>query len=87
LEIKGTEDGNVEEEAVVNFRAYMDGLAAEELVLELWTWRQFHCDCVNSKFGVGIWRLQANKEPENSCNIYNQNYKFPKDEEGEPVYD
>ncbi len=32
LEIKGTEDGNVEEEAVVNFRAYMDGLAAEELV-------------------------------------------------------
>ncbi len=44
-------------------------------VLELWTRRRFRCDCGNSKFGVGICRLQANKEPENSCNIYNQNYK------------
>jgi hypothetical protein len=44
-------------------------------VLELWTRRQFRCDCGNSKFGVGICQLQANKEPENSCNIYNQNYK------------
>jgi len=44
-------------------------------VLELWTWWWFHCDCGNSKFGVGMWQLQANKEPENSCNIYNQNYK------------
>jgi E3 ubiquitin-protein ligase UBR7 len=122
------EDGNVEEEAVVDFREYVQGLAAEELevdlilggdegtectysqgyknrqaifacrtctpdgnagfctacslscheghdVLELWTRRQFRCDCGNSKFGVGICRLQANKEPENSCNIYNQNYK------------
>lgn len=32
FEIKGTEDGNVEEEAVVDFREHMDGLAAEELV-------------------------------------------------------
>ncbi|CAK9868151.1 unnamed protein product [Sphagnum jensenii] len=177
------EDGNVEEEAVVDFREYMHGLAAEELevdlilggdegtectysqgyknrqaifacrtctpdgnagfctacslscheghdVLELWTRRRFRCDCGNSKFGVGICRLQANKESENSCNIYNQNYKgvycickrphpdpdlpeqcemlqccicedwfhehhlglppslqYPKDEEGEPLYD
>jgi E3 ubiquitin-protein ligase UBR7 len=44
-------------------------------VLELWTRRRFRCDCGNSKFGVGICRLQVNKEPENSCNIYNQNYK------------
>jgi hypothetical protein len=43
--------------------------------LELWTWWWFHCDCGSSKFGVGMWQLQANKEPENSCNIYNQNYK------------
>jgi hypothetical protein len=32
LEIKAMEDGNVEEEAVVDFGEYMQGLAAEELV-------------------------------------------------------
>jgi hypothetical protein len=32
LVIKAMEDGNVEEEAVVDFREYMQGLAAEELV-------------------------------------------------------
>ncbi|CAK9261000.1 unnamed protein product [Sphagnum jensenii] len=100
-------------------------------VVELWTRRQFRCDCGNSKFGIGICQLQADKEPENSCNVYNQNYKgvycicrrpypdpdgsepgqmlqccicedwfhehhlglppslqvYPKDDEGEPMYD
>ncbi|KAH8933121.1 hypothetical protein BDL97_18G013600 [Sphagnum fallax] len=158
FEIKGTEDGNVEEEAVVDFREHMDGLAAEELEVDLILGGDEGMECTYSQ-GYKNWQavftcrtctpdgnagfctacslscleghdLQANKEPENSCNIYNQNYKgvycickrphpdpdlpeqcemlqccicedwfhehhlglppslqYPKDEEGEPVYD
>lgn len=44
-------------------------------VVELWTRRHFRCDCGNSKFGESICKLQADKDVENSENVYNQNYK------------
>jgi E3 ubiquitin-protein ligase UBR7 len=55
LEIKGTEDGNVEEEAVVNFRAYMDGLAAEELEVDLILWGDEGMECTYSQ-GYKNWQ-------------------------------
>ncbi|KAG0557373.1 hypothetical protein KC19_11G124500 [Ceratodon purpureus] len=44
-------------------------------VVELWTRRHFRCDCGNSKYGQGICKLRADKDIENSENVYNQNYK------------
>lgn len=44
-------------------------------VVELWTKRKFRCDCGNSKFGVFSCKLCSNKEPENTDNAYNQNFK------------
>ena len=44
-------------------------------VLELWTKRNFRCDCGNSKFGDFICKLQPNKEIENMENSYNHNFK------------
>lgn len=44
-------------------------------VVELWTRRHFRCDCGNSKYGQGICKLQADKDIENTENVYNQNYK------------
>ncbi|KAM0906184.1 hypothetical protein ACQ4PT_016878 [Festuca glaucescens] len=44
-------------------------------VVELWTKRNFRCDCGNSKFGGHICKLNPEKEPENSANSYNQNFK------------
>ena len=44
-------------------------------VIELWTRRHFRCDCGNSKYGEGICKLQANKDIQNTENVYNQNYR------------
>ncbi|KAJ4956567.1 hypothetical protein NE237_013350 [Protea cynaroides] len=44
-------------------------------VLELWTKRNFKCDCGNSKFGAFFCKLFANKDPENTGNSYNNNFK------------
>lgn len=44
-------------------------------VVELWTRRQFRCDCGNSKFGVVHCKLVGDKDSENVVNVYNQNFK------------
>ncbi|XP_042481107.1 uncharacterized protein LOC122061725 [Macadamia integrifolia] len=44
-------------------------------VVGLWTRRNFKCDCGNSKFGVFFCKLVANKDPENTGNSYNHNFK------------
>ncbi|XP_026382684.1 putative E3 ubiquitin-protein ligase UBR7 isoform X1 [Papaver somniferum] len=44
-------------------------------IVELWTKRNFRCDCGNSKFGEFYCKLMADREPVNSENSYNQNYK------------
>ncbi|XP_073134212.1 uncharacterized protein [Henckelia pumila] len=44
-------------------------------IVELWTKRNFRCDCGNSKFGEFFCKLLANKEVENSENMYNHNFK------------
>ncbi|MCL7035025.1 hypothetical protein MKW94_008072 [Papaver nudicaule] len=44
-------------------------------IVELWTKRNFRCDCGNSKFGEFYCKLMADKEPLNSENSYNQNFK------------
>ncbi|XP_072966127.1 uncharacterized protein [Typha angustifolia] len=44
-------------------------------VVELWTKRNFRCDCGNSKFGDVLCRLYPDKDPENLENSYNHNFK------------
>lgn len=44
-------------------------------ILELWTKRNFRCDCGNSKFGEFYCKLFANKDVENVKNSYNHNFK------------
>ncbi|XP_039036412.1 putative E3 ubiquitin-protein ligase UBR7 [Hibiscus syriacus] len=44
-------------------------------VLELWTKRNFRCDCGNSKFGEFSCKLSPNKDVENTENSYNHNFK------------
>lgn len=44
-------------------------------IVELWTKRNFRCDCGNSKFGEFFCKLFANKEVENIDNAYNHNFK------------
>ncbi|XP_077228883.1 PHD finger protein-like protein [Tasmannia lanceolata] len=44
-------------------------------IVELWTKRNFRCDCGNSKFGKFLCKLFADKDPENLENSYNQNFK------------
>ncbi|GAB4857554.1 hypothetical protein Ancab_015462 [Ancistrocladus abbreviatus] len=44
-------------------------------ILELWTKRNFRCDCGNSKFGEYFCKLSPNKDVENVDNSYNQNFK------------
>ncbi|GLT90769.1 hypothetical protein SLE2022_086870 [Rubroshorea leprosula] len=44
-------------------------------VLELWTKRNFRCDCGNSKFGQFSCKLFPNKDAENIENSYNHNFK------------
>ena len=44
-------------------------------VVELWTKRNFRCDCGNSKFGGHLCKLSPEKDPENPANSYNQNFK------------
>lgn len=44
-------------------------------VVELWTKRNFRCDCGNSKFGEFYCNLFANKDIENAENLYNHNFK------------
>ncbi|KAF7810473.1 putative E3 ubiquitin-protein ligase UBR7 [Senna tora] len=44
-------------------------------VVELWTKRNFRCDCGNSKFGEFYCKLFANKDVENVDNSYNHNFK------------
>ncbi|XP_021890601.1 putative E3 ubiquitin-protein ligase UBR7 isoform X2 [Carica papaya] len=44
-------------------------------VLELWTKRNFRCDCGNSKFGVFSCKLFPSKDAENPENSYNHNFK------------
>ncbi|KAI3963856.1 hypothetical protein MKW92_021517 [Papaver armeniacum] len=43
-------------------------------IVELWTKRNFRCDCGNSKFGEFYCKLMADREPVNSENSYNQNF-------------
>uniref|UniRef100_A0A1J3K467 Putative E3 ubiquitin-protein ligase UBR7 n=1 Tax=Noccaea caerulescens TaxID=107243 RepID=A0A1J3K467_NOCCA len=44
-------------------------------LLELWTKRNFRCDCGNSKFGALACKLLPSKDVENSENAYNHNFK------------
>ncbi|XP_051129944.1 uncharacterized protein LOC127250618 [Andrographis paniculata] len=44
-------------------------------IVELWTKRNFRCDCGNSKFGEFFCKLMANKDVENTENKYNHNFK------------
>lgn len=44
-------------------------------IVELWTKRNFRCDCGNSKFGDFVCKLFSNKDVENSNNSYNHNFK------------
>ncbi|KAG6408082.1 hypothetical protein SASPL_131085 [Salvia splendens] len=44
-------------------------------ILELWTKRNFRCDCGNSKFGEVYCKLLAGKDVENTENMYNHNFK------------
>ncbi|KAL6578747.1 hypothetical protein OROMI_008963 [Orobanche minor] len=44
-------------------------------ILELWTKRNFRCDCGNSKFGHFFCKLLASKDVENEENKYNHNFK------------
>ncbi|CAM8981938.1 unnamed protein product [Rhodiola kirilowii] len=44
-------------------------------IVELWTKRNFRCDCGNSKFAEFFCRLLPSKDVENNENSYNQNFK------------
>lgn len=44
-------------------------------IVELWTRRNFRCDCGNSKFGEFFCKLLPNKDVENVENLYNHNFK------------
>lgn len=44
-------------------------------IVELWTKRNFRCDCGNSKFGEFFCKLFPNKDVENTENSYNHNFK------------
>ncbi|EXB28669.1 Putative E3 ubiquitin-protein ligase [Morus notabilis] len=44
-------------------------------IVELWTKRNFRCDCGNSKFGEFFCKLSPNKDVENLENLYNHNFK------------
>ncbi|OIW11115.1 hypothetical protein TanjilG_22922 [Lupinus angustifolius] len=44
-------------------------------IVELWTKRNFRCDCGNSKFGEFYCKLFAGKDAENIENSYNHNFK------------
>ncbi|PKI45322.1 putative E3 ubiquitin-protein ligase UBR7 [Punica granatum] len=44
-------------------------------IVELWTKRNFRCDCGNSKFGEFFCKLFPNKDTENVQNSYNHNFK------------
>ncbi|KAG9130146.1 hypothetical protein Leryth_019955 [Lithospermum erythrorhizon] len=44
-------------------------------IVELWTKRNFRCDCGNSKFGTAYCKLFPGKDVENSENSYNHNFK------------
>ncbi|XP_057511627.1 uncharacterized protein LOC130793784 [Actinidia eriantha] len=44
-------------------------------IVELWTKRNFRCDCGNSKFGEFFCKIFANKDVENVENAYNHNFK------------
>ncbi|EPS65222.1 hypothetical protein M569_09557, partial [Genlisea aurea] len=43
-------------------------------IVELWTKRNFRCDCGNSKFGDFFCKLFASKDIVNSQNAYNHNF-------------
>ncbi|XP_071686328.1 uncharacterized protein [Rutidosis leptorrhynchoides] len=44
-------------------------------IVELWTKRNFKCDCGNSKFGAFYCKLMPSKDIENEDNSYNHNFK------------
>ncbi|KAI3727725.1 hypothetical protein L6452_16343 [Arctium lappa] len=44
-------------------------------IIELWTKRNFKCDCGNSKFGAFYCKLLPSKDVENVDNSYNHNFK------------
>ncbi|KAJ1386086.1 Zinc finger, PHD-type [Sesbania bispinosa] len=44
-------------------------------IVELWTKRNFRCDCGNSKFGEFYCKIFPNKDIENVENSYNHNFK------------
>ncbi|KAL6986411.1 RING-type E3 ubiquitin transferase [Sarracenia purpurea var. burkii] len=44
-------------------------------IVELWTKRNFRCDCGNSKFGEFFCKLFPKKDIENVENAYNHNFK------------
>ncbi|XP_011022502.1 PREDICTED: putative E3 ubiquitin-protein ligase UBR7 [Populus euphratica] len=44
-------------------------------IVELWTKRNFRCDCGNSKFGEFFCKLFPKKDVENAENSYNHNFK------------
>lgn len=44
-------------------------------IVELWTKRNFRCDCGNSKFGEFFCKLFPSKDVENAENSYNHNFK------------
>ncbi|RAL45153.1 hypothetical protein DM860_014563 [Cuscuta australis] len=44
-------------------------------IVELWTKRNFRCDCGNSRFGEFFCKLLPSKDVENPKNMYNHNFR------------
>ncbi|XP_050269010.1 uncharacterized protein LOC126713319 isoform X2 [Quercus robur] len=64
-----------EAEQTVSIQEYLKGVEEQELIVELWTKRNFRCDCGNSKFGEFFCKIFPNKDIENAENSYNHNFK------------
>ncbi|XP_044477674.1 putative E3 ubiquitin-protein ligase UBR7 isoform X2 [Mangifera indica] len=64
-----------EAEQTISIKEYLNEVEEEELIVELWTKRNFKCDCGNSKFGEFFCKLFPSKDVENVDNSYNHNFK------------
>ncbi|KAB1215494.1 putative E3 ubiquitin-protein ligase UBR7 [Morella rubra] len=64
-----------EAEQTVSIKEYLEGVEEQELIVELWTKRNFRCDCGNSKFGELFCKIFPNKDIDNAGNLYNHNFK------------
>jgi E3 ubiquitin-protein ligase UBR7 len=79
-------ENNTQSDSSVNNQSNLHGIClacsyechANHELCELYTKRNFRCDCGNAKFSnkkVNTCKLQPNKEPLNTLNKYNHNFK------------